>query len=48
MVDAARLRALLSRLESRLHELEPYSATDVDAFITDRQGRLTLAILKLV
>jgi predicted nucleotidyltransferase len=35
MVDAARLRALLSRLESRLRELQPYAATDVDAFIAD-------------
>ena len=38
MVDAARLRALLSRLESRLRELEPYAATDVEAFIADRQA----------
>jgi uncharacterized protein YutE (UPF0331/DUF86 family) len=38
MVDPARLRALLSRLESRLRELEPYAATEVDTFIADRQA----------
>jgi uncharacterized protein YutE (UPF0331/DUF86 family) len=38
MVDPVRLRALLTRLESRLRELEPYSAMDVDRFVSDRQA----------
>jgi uncharacterized protein YutE (UPF0331/DUF86 family) len=38
MVDPARLRALLSRLESRVRELEPYATMDLETFVADRRS----------
>lgn len=36
MVDATRVRALLSRLRSRVEELDDYAAMDLDTYLGDR------------
>jgi len=38
LVDAARVRALLSRLRSRVEELQTYAAMDADAYVQDRRA----------
>jgi len=38
MVDAARLRDLVARLEERLARLEPYAASSREDFLADEEG----------